>query len=175
VLTPRDIHEAEFKRVWKGYNPEEVDAFLQRVVSAYESVFKENERLKQRIQELEARVQEYSRTETQIDELLALAKKTAADVKEAAEKQAAILVDEAKAKAREIVAQAQERAQKDSALLERMRAEAGQFRDAVERAAEEYLASLDRLLASIERLGENAAPRFVAAALDEGDGPDPES
>ena len=36
MLTPRDIHEAEFKRVWRGYDPEEVDDFLRRVVVEYE-------------------------------------------------------------------------------------------------------------------------------------------
>ena len=54
MLTPRDIHEAEFKRVWKGYNPEEVDEFLQRVVIEYEALYRENERLRRRIAELES-------------------------------------------------------------------------------------------------------------------------
>jgi len=62
VLTPRDILQAEFKRVWKGYNPDEVDAFLHRVVGEYETLYRENERLRERIKELEARIDEYSRT-----------------------------------------------------------------------------------------------------------------
>lgn len=172
MLTPRDIHEAEFKRVWRGYDPEEVDAFLQRVVSAYESVYKENERLRQRIQELEKRLEEYSRSETQIDELIALAKKTEADVKEAAEyvkaaaeKQASSIVSEARVKAQKILAEAQDRVRHDLARLERWREEAAQFKSAVARASEEFLTTLDRLIASIERY-DSAAPMEVAAAFD---------
>lgn len=167
MLTPRDIHQAEFKRVWKGYNPEEVDAFLQRVVGAYESVFKENERLRQRIQELEARVEEYTRTEAQIDEVLALAKKTAADLKEAAEHQAQSLVNEAKITAQKIVADAEARARADVARSERLREEAALYRTAVERASEEFLAALDRLVASIGRTDEITSTWQVAVALDQ--------
>lgn len=169
MLTPRDIHEAEFKRVWKGYDPDQVDAFLQRVLSEYESVYKENERLRQRIQELEAELAEYSRTEAQIDELLALAKQTAADVKEAAQHEAESLLKEAKLKAREIVAAAEAKARADGALLERLRFEGRQYRAAVERAAEDFLSRLDELLASVERWREAPAVQEAASAWDDGD------
>ncbi|MFS8572476.1 MAG: DivIVA domain-containing protein, partial [Clostridia bacterium] len=135
----------------------------------YESVYKENERLRQRIQELEAELAEYSRTEAQIDELLALAKQTAADVKEAAQHEAESLLKEAKLKAREIVAAAEAKARADGALLERLRFEGRQYRAAVERAAEDFLSRLDELLASVERWREAPAVQEAASAWDDGD------
>ena len=41
-LTPMDIKNKEFKRAMRGYNPDEVDEFLDEICEEYETVFKEN-------------------------------------------------------------------------------------------------------------------------------------
>jgi cell division initiation protein len=51
LLTPRDILHMEFRRVWRGYNPSQVDAFLHRIVIEYEALAKENASLKREIEE----------------------------------------------------------------------------------------------------------------------------
>ena len=38
MLKPIDIHNMEFKRVFKGYDPEEVDDFLAEIVVKYEDI-----------------------------------------------------------------------------------------------------------------------------------------
>lgn len=45
-LTANDILEKEFKRSMRGYNEEEVDAFLDIIIKDYEAFTKEIERLK---------------------------------------------------------------------------------------------------------------------------------
>lgn len=167
MLTPRDIHQAEFKRVWKGYNPEEVDAFLQRVVVEYEALFRENERLRQRIGELESTVEEYSRTETQIDETLALAKQTAADLKEAAQREAEATLNQARLQAQEILAAARRQAEDEHVRIQRFRREAAQYRSDFERAAEEFLRRLDQLGETADAFDFEEAPRQIAAGSDE--------
>lgn len=47
MLKPIDIHNMEFKRVFKGYDPEEVDDFLADIVLKYEAVYQENRKLRQ--------------------------------------------------------------------------------------------------------------------------------
>lgn len=167
VLTPRDIHQAEFKRVWKGYNPEEVDEFLQRVVVEYEALFRENERLRQRIAELESTVQEYSRTETQIDETLALAKQTASDLKAAAEREAEATLSEARIKAQEILSGARRQVEEDHARIQHFRREAAQYRAGFERAVEEFLFRLDQLSEAAVAAEYESAPRQIAAGADD--------
>lgn len=169
MLTPRDIHEAEFKRVWRGYDPEEVDDFLRRVVVEYEAVYKENERLRQRITELESQLQEYSRTETQIDETLALARQTAAELKEAARKEAEAAVAQARLSAQQILAEAKRQAEAERVLSQRLRQEAAQYRARFERAVEEFLARLDQLGLTVDAsaYGRDSAPAQVAAGFDE--------
>ena len=48
MLTPLDIHNHEFKKSFRGYDEGEVDDFLDRIVSDYEKVLRENEKLKER-------------------------------------------------------------------------------------------------------------------------------
>ena len=40
-ITPLDINNKEFKKVLRGYSPEEVDEFLDEVVESYEELYKE--------------------------------------------------------------------------------------------------------------------------------------
>ena len=40
MLTPLDIHNKEFKRGFRGYNEEEVDEFLDRVIKDYEQLYR---------------------------------------------------------------------------------------------------------------------------------------
>ena len=54
-LTPMDINNKEFKRVLRGYCPEEVDEFLDQIVEEYEILFKENTALKEKLEILTIR------------------------------------------------------------------------------------------------------------------------
>ena len=55
MLKPIDIHNMEFKRVFKGYDPEEVDDFLADIVLKYEAVYQENRKLRQELEDLRRR------------------------------------------------------------------------------------------------------------------------
>lgn len=173
MLTPRDIHEAEFKRVWKGYNPDEVDEFLRRVVVEYEALYRENERLRKRIEELEATVEEYSRSETQIDETLALAKETAASLKEAASKEAEAVVTQARLAAEQILSEAKRQVESERALSRRLRQEAAHYRTRFEQSVRDFLARLDQLGLSVDvdahesETPLDSAPAQVAAGLED--------
>ena len=52
MLTPKDILEKEFKIDTRGYRPQEVDKFLDTIISDYEEIFalmRENEREKKEL------------------------------------------------------------------------------------------------------------------------------
>lgn len=52
-LTPRSIQEKQFHDQWRGYNQAEVDDFLDRVAETLDRVQRENQDLRDRIQELD--------------------------------------------------------------------------------------------------------------------------
>ncbi|WP_052807430.1 DivIVA domain-containing protein [Risungbinella massiliensis] len=45
-LTPMEIFEKDFKTAMRGYDKEEVNEFLDRIIQSYEDIIQENERLK---------------------------------------------------------------------------------------------------------------------------------
>lgn len=143
MLTPRDIHEADFKRVWKGYNPDEVDAFLRRVVGAYETVYRANEGLKKEIEELKARLEEYSKTEVQIDDTLRMAKQAASDAKEAAMKEAEATLRDAQSEARRIVEDAHREVALEERRLHELRAESDALKRRLRNLMEDFMNRLD--------------------------------
>ena len=53
TLTPMDINNKEFKKVMRGYCPEEVDDFLDEVIENYEALYKENASLKEEKSKIE--------------------------------------------------------------------------------------------------------------------------
>ena len=53
TLTPREIQEKQFHDAFRGYSHEEVDLFIDQVAEAYDQVYRENQALHRRIEELE--------------------------------------------------------------------------------------------------------------------------
>ena len=46
MLTPMDIHNKEFKKGFRGYAEEDVDAFMECLAAFYEKVYRESFELK---------------------------------------------------------------------------------------------------------------------------------
>lgn len=100
-LGPKEINEKQFHDAWRGYNQEEVDDFLDRVADAVDALQRENDPLRERLQDLDKRVESGRDTEEML-------RKTLASAQDAAQEAIAA----AKAKADQIVADAEERAQR---------------------------------------------------------------
>ena len=102
-LTPMDINNKEFKRGIRGYNPDEVDEFLDEVVENYEELYKENSRLKESITRLKDKVEHYERLEATIQNTLLLAQNAAEQAKETSQKEADLIVNNANETAQKIL------------------------------------------------------------------------
>lgn len=106
ALTPMEIHNKEFSRAFRGYNEEEVDEFLDKIVVDYEKLYKENLDLKDRVAMLGDQVRHYKAIEGTLKETLITAQKAADDVTENARKKGELIIQEAENQAKEIIANA---------------------------------------------------------------------
>jgi len=167
VLTPRDIHEAEFKVVWRGYSPQEVDEFLGKLVEKYEELCQENESLKESLKELQTRLGEYSRMELTIVDTLETAKQTAENLKAVAEREREAILEEARIRAETILQRARERAQESLARLEELQREGESFRFRFRALLEQYLAMLEDSGIGQEQLTKALSETEVASAEEE--------
>jgi cell division initiation protein len=95
ALTPLDIHNKEFSKGFRGYDEDEVDEFLDRVVKDYEDLIKENMALKQKIEELTGKLEHYTKIEETLHSAIIVAQQTAQEVKENALGEAELIRKEA--------------------------------------------------------------------------------
>jgi cell division initiation protein len=109
ALTPLDIQQQRFRRRLQGYDPREVEAFLEQAAAALEAQQRENFRWADEIHRLQADVEQYQQREGTIKRVLLHSQKVLDQMKSNAEKQADLIVADAENKAAKLLQQAQQR------------------------------------------------------------------
>lgn len=100
MYSPRDLETIEFqKSKLRGYDPEEVDDIFAVVARDYETLYKENISLKDKIDVLNSLVQQYKTVEETMQNTLMLAQTTAEEVVRNAKVQAEGILDDARREA----------------------------------------------------------------------------
>ena len=102
-ITPMDISNKEFKKGLRGYNPEEVDEFLDEIVDNYEELYKENALLKEKVSALSEKIEHYGKIENTIQNTLLLAQNAAEQARSSAQKESDLLVRNANDTAQKIL------------------------------------------------------------------------
>jgi cell division initiation protein len=123
-LTPLDIRKQEFGRTLRGYDPEEVKAFLELVATELEKSDREITKLRERSERLQASVDDYRKVEQALQSTLVTTQQASEDAKVTASKEAELILREAEMRARQIVQDARRRAddfERDIISLEQQR------------------------------------------------------
>ena len=108
-ITPMDIEQQEFSRSFRGYNEEEVDDFLDKIVKDYEELINENNKLNEEIERMKERLKEYSEIEETLRSALLNAQKSAEEMKKNVENEAKMIIEKAKMEAEMIKQQASQK------------------------------------------------------------------
>ncbi|TFB08860.1 DivIVA domain-containing protein [Candidatus Atribacteria bacterium MT.SAG.1] len=99
-ITPMDIEQQEFTRSFRGYNEEEVDDFLDKIVKDYEELINENVRLNEEMEKMQEKLKEFSEIEETLRSALLNAQKSAEDMKGRVENEAKIIIEKAEMEAK---------------------------------------------------------------------------
>ena len=110
MLTPMEIHNHQFKKGFRGYNENEVDDFLDRIVADFEKLLRDNERLKNQINSNEKEIEQYRKLEKSLNDTLMVAQRTADEVISSARKNADMLKENTALECQNIRDQAQHEA-----------------------------------------------------------------
>jgi cell division initiation protein len=108
-ITPLDIQQKQFPMKLRGFDVEEVYAFLEVVREEMEDLLRENASLKETVQRIENQIKEYKDMETTLRETLMTAQQMVEDYKTNARRESEIIVKEAELKADTIVKLAHEK------------------------------------------------------------------
>ena len=98
-ITPVDVRNQQFGKSFRGYDPSEVDSYLEMVCSSLEDLIKENAGLKEKLSSVESTLIGYRDLEGNLKAALVTAQKSAEEIRENATKEAQLLMRETKLKA----------------------------------------------------------------------------
>ena len=127
-ITAMDINNKEFKKVLRGYNPEEVDDYLETISDEYEMAYKENSTLKEKISFLEEKLDHHVKIEATIQNTLVLAQNAAEQAKISAQKESELIVRNANDSSQRMLEKAHDDVIKVNEEYERVKQEFAKFR-----------------------------------------------
>ena len=118
-LTPLDIKKQEFKKVMRGYDPVEVDTFMDMMANEFEDLLKQQKEMRDTVVELETQLKDYRQIEKTLQQTLLQAQEATGRTYESARREAELILKEAESKAAKIVEQANsDLARKSSEIMQ---------------------------------------------------------
>ena len=154
-LSPLLIKKQEFTKSFRGFDPEEVQAFLDKIASDVDSLIQENESLQEEIESLNQQVAEFQSIEKDLQSTLIKAQESSTKAIESSKKQTNLIIKEAEIKA--------------SQILENAKQEANNIRNAVVSLREER----DLIVAKLKSIINSQAHLLESKVKEAGDEPVP--
>ena len=109
MLTPREIRSTDFERIVRGYNPEDVDAFLTQIADQMEQLEADKDAAEKKMMVLAEKVDEMRADEGTLRSVLVTAEKMKEQILQQAQESAAATTADAQQKADALLADAQQR------------------------------------------------------------------
>ena len=150
-MTPLDVQSHQFASRFRGYDPDEVEAFLRIVSEDYESLVRETDSQGDRIRRLESRIEELSAQEHLLKETLLSAQAMTQELGRNAEREADLRLAEVEVRAEKILDASHRRAARLGQDIREMRALRSRLAESLRSAAETHLAILETLEADPEQ------------------------
>lgn len=122
-LSPLFIKKQEFEKSMRGYNVDEVQAFLDKISSEMEKLISKNEQLQSEVERLNREVEEFRKIEKKLQDDIQKAQETSAQALESAKKQSAFIIKEAEVKASQMIQNSEEKVNSMQNAVVTLRAE----------------------------------------------------
>ncbi len=142
-LSPLDIQSQQFRQKIRGFDPREVETFLELAAAEFEELIRENGGLKETLARLGNQYEELKQREQTLKETMMTAQKITEDMKASARKEAEIILREAELKADKMLDDAHRKLAVLSDQIVEIKRIRAQFETAVRAAAQGHLKMLD--------------------------------
>ena len=110
-VTPLDIRRQRFRKGMRGYDPGEVDAFLEMLADAWAETAEKADNEAKELEVLRARASDFDRMEGAVREVLVAQQKSADVAREEANREADLIIRDAELKAQKMLDEAKKRVQ----------------------------------------------------------------
>jgi len=142
-ITPLDIQQKQFPMKFRGFDVEEVYAFLEVIREEMEDLLRDNASFKEDMIKLETQVKEHKDMETTLRETLMTAQQMVEEYKTNARKEAELLVKEGELKADTLMKDAQEKVIKIHEDIVDLKGIRRHFKEELKRLIEGHLKMLE--------------------------------
>lgn len=144
-VTPLDILQKQFRESRKGYEQDEVRAFLEETRETLEEILRENQRLREEVARRDAEIASMRESESDLKQTLTLARRVAEDLERGARREADVLLGEARLEAERVIMAANDEHRAIQADLVRMRAGRARLAAELRAVASTHLRLLDEM------------------------------
>ncbi|MBK8380390.1 MAG: DivIVA domain-containing protein [Ignavibacteria bacterium] len=103
IISPKDIKKNDFKKNFRGYDPNEVDAFLETVSLRYERLFEENSMLSEKVKSLTSDVDVYKENESTLQKAIVKTQDMSEEIIANAKKRAENIIKEAELNSQKVM------------------------------------------------------------------------
>lgn len=128
MLMPLEVEEKVFSKQMRGYNKDEVDAFMGELARDYEKLYKENLASRDKIATLTEAITQYKTMEETLQQAIIVAQSTGEEIKKNAYAKAENIIKDAENRASEIISDAGKEVTKVNYEYEEMRRNVEIFR-----------------------------------------------
>jgi len=149
-FTPNDIQNILFKRSLFGFNQLQVEEVLDKIVEDMSAYIKENNRLREKLEDAQEKLNYYRGIEQTLQNSLVIAQQTSDEIIQNAKKNAENILKEAELNARKIIEDANQEVLNIRFEYERLKREVEAYRTRIE-------SIIKAQLRSIQSLGEQEA------------------
>jgi cell division initiation protein len=138
-ITPLDVRQQQFTvRMFRGFDVQEVDAFLQDIAEDYEMVLKENALLKEQLAALEERARSFAELEKALQDTLVTGQRMTEELKATARREAQLIVDESHLRGEKLLDEARAEEAKIKNDMANLKRAHRQLAESVKSALERY-------------------------------------
>ena len=147
-MNPNEFKKKNFTRSIRGYNTEEVDAYISNLVEKYEELLRENSELEYRLKASLEKSEEAAAGEEELKNTIELAKKAADKIVSDAQAQADLLYSTAKDNTDRVLRSFRQSVAAEAVVLQKLKAAVADMRNVIYK---QYLKNIEQL--------EDLAPR----------------
>jgi len=176
-ITPLDVRKQEFGKAMRGFDCDEVRAFLSTLASEYEAILIDNKEIRERVMAQDEKITEYKSMERTLRDTLMTAERVMQETRENATREGQLIVQEAQTAARTVLEECRLRTEELRREIVGLRKEKETYLARFRGLAEAQISFIDthesdfedldkRLVDIVDSVMTNvSAPRDVAAAV----------
>lgn len=150
MLPPHELKNKSFTRAMRGYNPVEVDEYIEFLIEKYTEIYRENDELERKLKSAVIKLEELKNDEDSIRSALIDAKRAASQIRTEAEERAEAIIRSAKVSCNTILSDFNEKIEEGRDTLISLKLDTLELKHELFDRYSEHIRYIDRLTDGID-------------------------